>query len=365
MALFDSIFRWLRVGLTERVALLRDGRFERILSPGRHFVWTLGSVVELERFDVRAVVQAVGPADPVPVDTPMSESLVVAEGELAVVRYAGVFHSVWSAGAYRVWTEVGDVSITTVDTRATPVKLEASDRLPDGVGAWVTEATASADQAVVLLQDGLPVKRLAAGRYRTWKGGPWSLRAVSLALDELEVATQDLVTRDEVPVRVKAAIAVRIVDPVRALVEPRHRTQAYGAVQLALREVLASRTLDQLLEDREALSAELLRRIREALPEVGLAIEAAWVKDVIFSAETKALLGSVTLARKEAEALSIRRREEVAATRSQANTAKMLASNPVLLRLKELEAMAEIASRIDKITVVGGADSLSALRIVE
>ena len=72
------------------------------------------------------------------------------------------------------------------------------------------------------------------------------------------------------------------------------------------------------------------------MPEVGLAIEAAWVKDVIFSAETKALLGSVTLARKEAEALAIRRREEVAATRSQANTAKLLASNPVLMRLKEL-----------------------------
>jgi len=367
MARFESIFHWLQVGRTERVALIRDGRFERIVGPGRHLVWTLGSMIELERFDVRAIVQAVGPADPVPLQTPVCEGLVVADGELALVSFAGVFHSVCSAGAYRVWTEVGEVSIETVDTRAPPVKLAADDRLPEGVGTWATEATASADQAVVLLRDGLPVERLEAGRYRTWKGGPWSLRAVSLALDELEVATQDLVTRDEVPVRVKAAVAVRIVDPLRALVEPRHRAQAYGAVQLALREVLASRNLDQLLDDREALSTELLARIREALPEVGLAIEAAWVKDVIFSAQTKALLGSVTLARKEAEALAIRRREEVAATRSQANTAKMLASNPVLLRLKELEAMAEIAARIDKITVVGGIDgtALSALRIVE
>jgi regulator of protease activity HflC (stomatin/prohibitin superfamily) len=355
MALFENLFRWLRVGRTERVALIRDGRFERLLGPGRHFVWTLGAVVELERYDVSSVFETVAPGDLVPLETSASQGLVVADGQLALVRFAGVFHAVLGAGVYRLWTEAGDVAVERVDTRAPPGRLEASDRLPSGIGGWAAEATASADQAVVLLRDGLPVERLAPGRYRTWAGGPWALRAVSLALDELEVATQDLVTRDEVPVRVKAAVAVRVVDPVRALVEPKHRDQAYGAVQLALREVLASRTLDQLLDDREALSGQLLSRIREALPKVGLAVEAAWVKDVLFSAETKALLGAVTLARKEAEALAIRRREEVAATRSQANTAKLL------------EAMTEIASRIDKITVVGGLDSsaLSTLRILE
>ena len=367
MSLYFPIPRTVTVRTSERVALVRDGRFVRMLGPGRHLVWALGGVLELERYDLRTLVFPVGPGDPVPIDTTESEGLTVRVGELAIVHVDGVYHSVWGPGRYRLWSGVGEVTVDRVDTGRAPEALEPSDRLPEGLGSWVTEATATADQAVVLLRDGLPVRQLGAGRYRTWRGSPWALRAVSLALDELEVAAQDLVTRDEIPVRVKTSVAVRIADPVRALVEHRHRAQAYGAVQLALREVLASRTLDQLLNDREALSVELLDRAREVLPAVGLALEAAWVKDVIFSAETKALLGSVTLARKEAEALAIRRREEVAATRSQANTAKMLASNPVLLRLKELETMAEIASRIDKITVVGGLDShaLSTLRIVD
>lgn len=78
------------------------------------------------------------------------------------------------------------------------------------------------------------------------------------------------------------------------------------------------------------------------------------IRDIILPGEVKELFNRVTLAKKEAEAMAIRRREETAQTRQLANTSKLLENNPVLLRLRELEGIAEIAGKIDRLTVVGG-----------
>jgi hypothetical protein len=75
----------------------------------------------------------------------------------------------------------------------------------------------------------------------------------------------------------------------------------------------------------------------------------------------KALLNKVIEAEKAAAANVILRREDAAATRNMANTAKVIADNPVLMRLKELETMKEIAEKIDEIKVVMGADGLKNL----
>lgn len=67
--------------------------------------------------------------------------------------------------------------------------------------------------------------------------------------------------------------------------------------------------------------------------------------------------GSV-LAEKQAQASVIRRREEANATRSQLNTAKLIEDNPVLMRLKELEALEKVTEKIDTLTVFGGLDGV-------
>jgi hypothetical protein len=76
------------------------------------------------------------------------------------------------------------------------------------------------------------------------------------------------------------------------------------------------------------------------------------IKDVVLPGEMKTLLNQVIEADKRAAAQNILRREEVAATRQLANTARLLENNPVLRRLKEMEAVKEIADRIDKLTVI-------------
>jgi hypothetical protein len=75
----------------------------------------------------------------------------------------------------------------------------------------------------------------------------------------------------------------------------------------------------------------------------------------------KTLLNRVFEAEKEAAANVILRREETAATRSLANTARVMADHPVLLRLKELEALNDIAERIHEVRVVVGSDGLQHL----
>lgn len=356
------------VSRTQRVALLRDGRFVRLLGPGRHVLWTGlswlgGALVELVTFDTLAPLMALSADDVLPTDLSEARVVSVDRHEIGVLRVDGRDTQLLLPGRYRLWQTAVPREVVAFDALTEPAALARADVLGVGQGSAWSEATADRQVAVVLCEDGLPVRELAAGRYRAWRSGPWSLRTVSRERQVLDLAAQDVVTRDQVPVRVKPAVALQVIDPVLHLREREGQGLVYGAVQLALREVLASRSLDELTEAREELSAQLLARARAALPEVGLALTEVWVKDVILPGEVRELVNRVTLARKEAEALAIKRREEVAATRQLANTAKLLEQSPVLLRLKELEAMGELVGKIDKLVLVGGDELARQVRL--
>ncbi len=90
----------------------------------------------------------------------------------------------------------------------------------------------------------------------------------------------------------------------------------------------------------------------------GIEVASLGVKDIILPGEMKTILSRLVEAEKVAQANVIRRREETAAARSLLNTAKVMESNPVALRLKELEALERSAERIDKISVFGGLDQV-------
>ena len=117
-------------------------------------------------------------------------------------------------------------------------------------------------------------------------------------------------------------------------------------------------TLDDLLARKEELNDTIERQVRGRVAAYGLQLESIGVKDIILPGEMKAILNRVVEAEKEAQANLIRRREETAATRSLHNTAKMLEQSPVLLRLKELEALEKVSEHIDQLTVFGGLDGV-------
>ena len=91
---------------------------------------------------------------------------------------------------------------------------------------------------------------------------------------------------------------------------------------------------------------------------MGVSVGNVGVKDIILPGEMKDILNQVVQAEKLAQANNIRRREETAATRSLMNTAKLMSDNPLLVRLKELEALEKVTANIDRITVFGGMEGV-------
>jgi regulator of protease activity HflC (stomatin/prohibitin superfamily) len=114
---------------------------------------------------------------------------------------------------------------------------------------------------------------------------------------------------------VHPAAAVSVVDD--------HRQALYREAQVALRAAIGARELDALLQGKEAVARELLELVRARAADFGVEVIALGIRDIILPGEMKDLMNWVTEARKTAEANLVTRREEVAAVRSQANTARL------------------------------------------
>ena len=136
------------------------------------------------------------------------------------------------------------------------------------------------------------------------------------------------------------------------------RQALYRDTQLVLRGVIGTHELDVFLTDKDAVAKEIEENVRRRAGELGLEIASVGIRDVILLGDMKDLMNKVTEAHKAAEANLIARREETAAIRSQANTAKLLADSPTLMRLRELEVLEKIASA-GKLNIILGDKGLA------
>ncbi len=132
-----------------------------------------------------------------------------------------------------------------------------------------------------------------------------------------------------------------------------YRQALYREAQLALRGVIGTRELDTLLSDKDAVARELDGIVRTRVAGFGVEVVALGIRDVILPGEMKDLMNKVTEAKKAAEAALITRREETAAMRSQANTAKIPESSPTLMRLRELEVLEKVSEKANLTVVLG------------
>ncbi len=131
------------------------------------------------------------------------------------------------------------------------------------------------------------------------------------------------------------------------------RQALYRETQLALRAVVGARELDVFLTDKDVVAGDIEELVRRRVDELGLKIASVGIRDVILPGDMKGLMNKVMEAKKAAEANLIARREETAAMRSQANTAKLLEGSPTLMRLRELEILENIAIAGDLKVVLG------------
>ncbi|HKR66782.1 MAG TPA: slipin family protein [Thermoanaerobaculia bacterium] len=349
----------------ERGLLFREGDSIAVLQPGVH--WYFDPLFKL-RLDV------VSPRYPVLVHKDLdlivksgklgSEAIVadLKDHERALVWIDGRFFAILPAGVHVFWTVEHDVRVEIVDARVMQlehIELPVIVRAP-GATALLDVVNVDPGHATLWFRDGVYQATLGPGTYAFWKNaGTLKLTDFDLREVVLDITGQEIMTSDKVTLRINAIVTSKVVDPLRAVTVVDGATQAlYRTAQLALREAVGAKDLDTLLSGKEALAAELAERIAPRAAELGLAIVAAGVRDLILPGDMKDLMNKVMEAKKGAEAALIVRREETAAMRMQANTAKILESSPTLMKLKELEVLEKVAGRAN-LTVVLGDDGLA------
>ena len=215
-------------------------------------------------------------------------------------------------------------------------------------------------QVGLLCVDGKLEKSLNPGKHYFWRVNRTLLpKVVDLRLQVLEVNGQEILTKDRVSLRINLTASYRIVDPQEAVSQLKDFEDFIcKELQLKLREVVGTRSLDDLLADKHALNKDILTELPKKLQKFGIELSSLGIKDIVLPGEMKQILNRVVEAQKESEANLIRRKEETQAVRSLHNTAKMMENNPIIMRLKELESLERITEKVDRITVSGGLDGL-------
>lgn len=194
-------------------------------------------------------------------------------------------------------------------------------------------------ERVVLFRDGVLEQVLEPGRHRYAQPARCRLVHVDLRPKVWAVPGQELLTADSLSVRVSVQAEVSTVDPARYVQAAEHPHELlYAAVQLALRDAVGARTMEQVLAERGPVNAELAVALTPVAERLGVAVGALAVRDVMLPAELRRAAAELLLARQRGQVELERARGEAAALRSLANTAKLLAEHPELLQLRTLQA---------------------------
>ena len=179
-----------------------------------------------------------------------------------------------------------------------------------------------------------------------------TMKRVSLRIVALDIPPQDVITRDNVSVRVNAVLYFRVSDPSVAILEIEDFLYATSQLaQTTLRSVLGEVELDELLSDREKINAVLKRIIDERTDAWGIQVSAVEVKDVDLPEQMKRAMARQAEAERERRAKVIAAQGELQASETLAEAAKMLSTAPSALQLRYLQTVTEIASENNSTTI--------------
>jgi regulator of protease activity HflC (stomatin/prohibitin superfamily) len=194
-------------------------------------------------------------------------------------------------------------------------------------------------ERVLVYMDGRFREALEPGRHRRPRR---RRRLVRLAVRPrlVVVPAQEVLTADGLSVRISLALALRTAEP-RRWFEAVEDADAfvYSAVQIALREQVARRTLEELLAERGPLADAVREAVTPAAADVGVGLESLALRDLMVPAELRRAAAEVATARAQGLAALERARAEVAATRALGNAARLVADQPALLQRRTLQAV--------------------------
>jgi regulator of protease activity HflC (stomatin/prohibitin superfamily) len=175
---------------------------------------------------------------------------------------------------------------------------------------------------------------------------------VSLRTVTMDVPPQDVITRDNVTVKVNAVIYFRVVDAQRAIIQVEDYLYATSMMaQTTLRSVLGQMQLDDLLSKREEINAELQRIIDQQTEPWGVKVTAVEVKNVDLPQEMQRAIARQAEAERERRAKIIHAEGEFQAAQRLADAAAVISQNPAAIQLRYLQTLVEIAAEKNSTTI--------------
>lgn len=349
----------------EKGLLFKNGKYVKTLNAGKYYTYGnkeiiisyLDQPIAFDKFRLETLL-----ADE---DVAKQLSVVEVKDEQLALHYVnGTFVSVLRQGKHAFWNTFDKHEFTMVDI-SSPVVDESIptyifSRMPQS--HYVKIEVAEYQKARLYFNQKF-VKLLDAGTYYFWKT-PVKVETgvVDTRLSQMDIVGQEILTADKVSIRVNFVCNYRVVDCVKILMEINDFVeQLHVAGQLAIREYVGKYKLDDILENKEQMSKQILESLKQKSKELFVEIVDAGVKDIILPGEIREIMNTVLVAEKRAQANVITRREEVASTRSLLNTAKLMDENQTLYKLKELEYVERICENVGNITLGANADILSQL----
>lgn len=344
----------------EKGLYFRDREFKGLLHKGRHWFIDLFRKVRIDTVDQRNPWFAHQDLDIIVKSGVLADQAVVLDlkdNQRALVWVDGRFNRVLGPGLYALWTVNREVKTEIVDAEAVRFSHKEMNSIVTSkhVESELNIVTVEDGFVGVYFKDGTYVETFGPGKYMFWRNvGKVKCYHVGRRETIMDITGQEIMTADKVTLRMNAVLSYRVADALKYVSASEDSRQAvYREAQLALRAVIGTYSLDDLLSDKEKTVTDLEAAIKDRVAGFGVTVNSFGIRDLILPGDMKELMNKVIEARKAADANLIMCREETAAMRSQANTARLLENNPTLMRLRELDVLEKVAGNSKMNLVLG------------
>ena len=346
--------------------VFKNGNYQRVINQGTHW---LGFSECAIKYALNTPFQTPKALEILLKDDALANMLTIIEvkdNEIVLVYENNNFKSVLTAGRYAYWNTLINYKFVTADLN----KIEITEDIDKAIfskpqlSKYIRVFEVAAYEKAVLIVNDTFEKIVEHGTYRFWRNDQTiKIAKADLRQLQLEIAGQELLTKDKASVRINFYAQYKVTDIETALMRNKeYEKQLYITLQLALRAFVGAYTLDELLEQKETIANAVLQDVKVQATKLGVHVLHAGIRDVILPGDMKEIMNQVLIAHKKAQANVVTRREETAATRSLLNTAKLMEDNNMLFKLKEMEYVEKIADKIGEITVAGNGNVIEQLK---
>lgn len=179
-----------------------------------------------------------------------------------------------------------------------------------------------------------------------------TMQIVDIRIQVLDVPDQEVITKDNIPVKINAVVYFRIVDPAKAVLEVEH--YRYAVVQLAqtmMKNIVGGKTLDELLQQRAQIATTIQQELDAQTDKWGIDITTLELKDVMIPQQLKRTISKAAEAEREKRAVIIKAEGDRIAAENIAKAAEILSKVPGALHLRTLQSINDLSSDQSNTTI--------------